>query len=100
MCDDREAFYRVRNNYVDKNSQPWLTGKRFQNVPFFNLIIDMMSPKVTPTEAKVRWAQISGQVQIITDDYLCRTFRANRSFLKVQDRFDRFNLLNATVLDR
>ena len=98
MCDEREVFYRVRNNYVDNFGQLWLTA--IQNDSFFKLIIYMINLKVTPTEAKDWWNQISGQVQIITKDYLCRTFGVDRSFLEVQDGIDRFNLLDATVLDR
>ena len=98
MCDEREVFYRVRNNYVDKYRQQWLTA--FQNDPFFKLIIDMMNLKVTPKEAKDRWDQISAQVQIITENYLCQKFGVDKSFLKVQDGIDQFNLLDATVLDR
>ena len=98
MCDEREVFYRVRNNYVENFGQLWLTA--IQNDSFFKLIIYMINLKVTPTEAKDWWNQISGQVQIITKDYLCRTFGVDRSFLEVQDGIDRFNLLDATVLDR
>ena len=98
MCDNREIFYRVRNNYVDNYGQQWLID--FRNDPFFKLITDMMNLKVTPEEAKDRWEQISGQIQIITEDYLCRTFGIERNCLKIQDGIDRFNVLDATVLDR
>ena len=98
IADEREVFYRVRNNYVDNYGQQWLID--FRSDPFFKLIIDMINLEVTPTEAKDWWDQISGQVQIITEDYLCRTFGVDRSFLEVQDGIDRFNLLDATVLDR
>ena len=53
MCDNREVFYRIRNNYVDKMRAPqWLAN--FRNDPFFKLITDMMNLKLTPKEAKVR----------------------------------------------
>ena len=99
MCDEREVFYRIRNNYVD-NFNRWLTG--FRNDPFFKLIIDMMNLKVTPKEAKDRWNQISGQVQIITKDYLWRTFGVDYGCLRVQDGLDfaKFNLASLSLLDR
>ena len=98
MCDDREVFYRVRNNYVVNYGQQWLVD--FRNDPFFKLIIDMMNLDVTPTNATYRWKQISVQAQIITEDYLCHTFGVERSWLRIQDGIDRCNLLDATVLDR
>ena len=97
MCDEREVFYRVRNNYVVNFGQQWLID--FRNDPFFKLVIDMMNLKVTSTEAKGRWDQISGQIQIITEDYLCRTFGVDRNLLRVQDGMHRFNLVDATLLD-
>ena len=83
MCDDRETFYRIRNNYVVNGGQQWLVD--FRNNPFFKLIIDMMNLKVTPQEAKGCWDQISGQVQIITKDYLWQTFGVDKKWLQVRD---------------
>ena len=100
MCDNREIFYRIRNNYVENGGQQWLVD--FRNDSFFKLIIDMMSLKVTPKQAKDRWNQISSQVQIITKDYLWRTFGVDKMWLQVQDGIDRFNLnlASPTLLDR
>ena len=102
MCDDREVFYRVRDNYVDNYGQQWLVD--FRNDPFFKLIIDMMSLKVTCRQARNRWKvlckRIPGQIQIITVDYLWRNFGVDKSCLRVQDGIDRFSLLDATILDR
>ena len=102
MCDDREVFYRVRNNYVDNYGQQWLAD--FRNDPFFELIIDMINLKVTSRQARNRWKdlckRIPCQAKIITVDYLWRNFGVDKSCLRVQDGIDRFSLLDATILDR
>ena len=100
MCDNREVFYRLRNNYVGNYGQQWLTD--FRNDPFFKLIIDMMSLKLTPVEAKDRWNQISGQVQIITKRHLVWTVGVHDWWLRVQDGVDSvtFNLASVSLLDR
>ena len=100
MCDDREVFYRIRNNYVENRGQQWLTDLR--NDPFFKLIIDMMNLELTPKEAKDRWAQISGQVQIITKDYLWQKFGVDFWWLQVQDGMDnvQLNLASVSLFDR
>ena len=100
MCDDREVFYRIRNNYVESRGQQWLTDVR--NDAFFKLIIDMMKLKVTPQEAKQRWDQISDQVQIITKDYLWWSFGVDYHWLRVQDGMDlnQLNLASLSLLDR
>ena len=100
MCDNREVFYRIRNNYVENHGQQWLTSLR--NDPFFELIIDMMKLKVTPKEAKDRWNQISGQVQIITESSLWQNFGVDRWWLQVQDGMNTFqqNLASVSLLDR
>ena len=100
MCDDREVFYRIRNNYVENRDEPWLTA--FRNDPFFKLIIDMMKLNLAPKEAKDRWDQISGQVQIITKDYLWQMFGVDERYLRVQDGMDlaQLNLASVSLLDR
>ena len=101
MCDDREVFYRIRNNYVDTIRAPhWLAN--FRNDPFFKLIIDMMNLKLTPEEAKCRWEQISGKVNIITRNYLWQQFGLDNWCLRVQDGMDskQQNIASVSVLDR
>ena len=100
MCDDREVFYRIRNNYVENRGQQWLTD--FRNDPFFKLIIDMMNLKLTPKEAKHRWDQISSQVQIITEKDLWQEFGVDRLWLRVQDGMDfaKINFAGPSLLDR
>ena len=98
MSDDREVFYRIRNNYVENRGQQWLTD--FRNNPFFKLIIDMMNLKVKPKEAKDRWDQVSDQVQIVTKDYLRLNFRVDDWYLTVQDGMSQSNLASASLLDR
>ena len=99
MSDNRDVFYRIRSNYV-KKGQRWLAD--FRNDPFFKLIIDMMNLEITPEEAKDRWDQISGQVQIITKDYLRWTFGVDELSLRVQDgmEFAEINFAGLTLLDR
>ena len=99
MCNNREMFYRIRNNYVDKNHAQWFTS--FQNDPFFKLIIDMMNLKLTPTEARDQWNRIRGQVQVITKQYL-QAFGVDDWCLKVQDGMDSVtqNLASVSLLDR
>ena len=99
MCDDREVFYRIRNNYVENSRQQWLVD--FRNDPFFKLVIDMMNLKFTPREAKRRWDKISNQVQI-TKEYLRLMFGVDESYLRVQDGMDlaQQNIARVTLLDR
>ena len=100
MCEDREVFYRIRNNYVQNCGQKWLTD--FRNDPFMMLVNDMMDLKVTPRETKNRWNQISGQVQVITKDYLRRNYGVDDRWLRVQDEMDvhQLKLASLSVLDR
>ena len=100
MCDDREVFYRIRNNYVNALGHQWLN--HLKNDSFFKLIIDMMKLKVAPKEAKYRWDQISGQVQIITKEELWRTFGVDSWWLRTQDGMDlqTLNLGSVSLLDR
>ena len=100
MCDDRELFYRIRNNYVDKHHAHWFTS--FQNDPFFKLIVDMMNLKLTPTKARDRWNEICDQVQVITKQYLRQTFGIDDWYLIVQDEMDSAtqNLVTVSLLDR
>ena len=86
MCDDEKVFYRIRNNHVESRGQQWLAS--FRQDPFFKLIIDMMNLKLTPIEAKDRWDQISGRVQIITKENLCKTFGIDSLSLRQQDRMN------------
>ena len=105
MCDDREVFYRIRNNYVDRIRAPrWLAN--FRNDPFFKLIIDMMKLKLTPEEAKDRWNLISGHVKMITREYLWQTFGVDDGCLRAQDGMDiaryfgTHNLATISILER
>ena len=100
MSDDREVFHRLRNNYVDEGCKKWLP--KFRDDPFFKLIIDMMNLKVTPTEAKRRRDQISGQVRIITKEYLIKGLKVEKWFLMAQDgmALDLLNLASISLLDR
>lgn len=101
MCEEREVFYRIRNNYVENHGQQWLTSLR--NDTFFELIIDMMNLKVTPKEAKDRWDNISGQVQMITEQDLWQIYGVDRWWLQVQDGMDFVpgqNLASVSLLDR
>ena len=101
MCDNREMFYRIRNNYVDKtHARQWFNS--FQKDPFFKLIIDMMNLKLTPTQARDQWNRIRGQVQVISEQYLRQTFGVDDWCLRVQDGMDSVtqNLANVSLLDR
>ena len=93
MCDNREVFYRIRNNYIEKEQcERWLD--KFRNDSFFNFIIDMMNLKLTPKEAKDRWDQISRQVQIIDKDYLWQNFGVEQQWLRAQYGMDSAQGLN------
>ena len=100
MSDDRDVFYRIRLNYVENHGQLWLTDLR--NDPFFKLIIDMMKLEVTPKQAKDRWDAISGQVHIITKDYLLQKFGVDEKYLRIQDgmEFSGHKLVNISLNDR
>ena len=62
----------------------------------------MMKLKLTPTEAKVRWGNISGQVQIITKDYLNQIIEVDGVWLEVQDGMELQEpiLASVSLLDR
>ena len=100
MCDNREVFYRLRNNYVVNHDQQWLIA--FRNDPFFKLIINMMNLSVTPLEAKDCWGRISGRVQTITKDYLSEAFGVDTYWLQVQDGMNQHkpNSASVSILDR
>ena len=101
MSDDREVFYRIRNNYVEMDRpHPWLID--FRNDPFFKLIIDMMNLTIRPKEAKDRWDQISSRVEIITKEFLWLTFGVDDRWLRVQDGMDfaEINFASLSLLDR
>ena len=109
MCDDREVFYRIRNNYIEENDQNWLHSvvtqqwlTNFRNYPFIKLVIDMMNLETTPEKAKDRWNEISGQTQIITKYFLRLTFGVDDECLRVQDGLDftQPNLASPTLLDK
>ena len=94
------TFCRDCSHTAENCSQQWLTD--FRNDPFFKLIVGMMNLRVTPREAKDCWDQISGQVQIITKDYLWRTFGVDDWHIRVQDRMDfyQLNFASLSLLDR
>ena len=100
MCEDREVFYRIRNNYVKNSGQKWLV--KFRKDQFFELLIDMINLKVTATKARKLWNRISNRVSIITMDYLKNHLEVDDRNLRVQDGIDMYklNLASVSLLDR
>ena len=63
----------------------------------------MMELKVTPKEAQKRWNNISGQVQMITENSLWQNYGVDRWRFQVQDGMDFVpgqNLASVSLLDR
>ena len=62
----------------------------------------MMNLELSPKEAKDRWDQISGRVEIITKDSLWWRFGIDHWMLQVQDGMDtsQHNVVSLSLLDR
>ena len=75
MCDSRDLFYRLRDNYV-QGWQPWIN--EFRKDPLIELVIRMMGLKLSVEQCKKRWEEISTCVEIFTQENFCMEYRIPR----------------------
>ena len=99
MCESRELFYRIRDNYVG-SQELWL--ERFRIDPLIELVLDMISLKPSIQQCIQRWDEISDQLEILTESSLCMNYSIPRYYFDIQDEMNRagVELVKATHLDR
>ena len=99
MCESRDLFYRIRDNYV-YSSELWL--EKFRKDPLIELVIDMMELRVTVQQCKEKWDEISDSVELLTESNLCMEFRVPRYWFEVQDGMNSngIKVAKATHLDK
>ena len=99
MCETRDLFYRLRDNYVD-SSELWL--EKFRKEPLIELVIDMMELRITVQQCQERWDEISDSVELLTEFNLCMEFKVPRYWFEVQDGMNRngIQVAKATHLDK
>ena len=101
MCDTRELFYRLRDNYV-KPKKTWLEKLRIEEL-VINLVIKMMKLELTIQDVERYWADISNDIRKkLTKSLLCEKYTVPDFNLDVQDRMDEctVNLVAAPILDK
>ena len=97
MCESRELFYRLRDNYID-SMELWLV--KFRQDPLIELVIDMMSLKPSVDQCIQKWDEMADYVEILTEWNLCIDYRIPRHCFDIQDGMKRVEIANATVLDK
>ena len=99
MCETRDLFYRLRDNYVD-SSELWL--EKFRKEPLIELVIDMMELRISVQQCKERWDKISDCVEILTEFNLCMEYKIPRYWFEAQDGMNKagIEVTNATHLDK
>ena len=101
MCDTKELFYRLRDNYV-KPEETWLAKLRSEEL-VINFVMKMMKLELTVVEVKRYWDDISNDIKKkLTKSLLCEKYTVPSSNLGVQDRMDKcsINLAAAPVLEK
>ena len=102
MCESRELFYRLRDNYIEPE-ETWLTKIRSEQ-PIINLVIKMMTLELTVEEVMQKWDEISDSVDFLTKTFVQHDYEIPSwsSCLIVQDNIDKCtkNMANATLLDK
>ena len=102
MCESRELFYRIRDNYV-KPEEKWLAKlRREEEVIAF--VMDMINLKLNVQDARQQWDEISEYI-----DYLLSKSRIEKEYeipiwstsLFIQDNMDKnsVNMADASLLD-
>ena len=99
MCDSRELFYRLRDNYIE--GQPYWMNE-FRAEPLIELVIDMMNLKPTVQECIDRWKQISDRVWFLMEIDLNAIFEIPFCLFEIQDNLDMtaIRVVAATNLDK
>ena len=101
MCDSRDVFYRLRDNYLDfEVCEVWLD--EFREDPLVDLVLKMMNGKLTVEQCIERWDQTSNDIEILTEDFLRDICRVPRRWLEVQDNMDKtaIRMADATILEK
>ena len=101
MCDSRDVFYRLRDNYLDFDScEVWLD--EFREDPLIDLVLKMMNGNLTVEQCIEHWEQNSKDMEILTEDFLRDICRVPRRWLEIQDNMDRtaIRVADATLLEK
>ena len=101
MCDSRDLFYRLRDNYIDPE-QEWLI--KFREEPLVSFVIKLMRLELNVFDASRKWNEISNGVDflsrgLIQEDYKIPVWS---SCFYIQDNMDKntVNFADATLLDK
>ena len=102
MCDRRELFYRLRDNYV-KPEEDWLMKFRTEE-PLIEFVSKMMKLEFSVREAIAKWDEISDYVYFLNSSSIQKEYQIPTwsSCLAVQDNMDQntINMADATLLDK
>ena len=73
LCESKELFLSLRDNYVEDVNEPWMTDFRSMiEIEFICKLVDLNSPP-TVQEIKDHWSQIRTNVQMIDKPRLSAT---------------------------
>ena len=101
MCDSRDLFYRLRDNYV-KPEENWLS--KFQSEKLIDFVMNLMNLKLSVEEAIQKWDEISDFVDFLSKEFIQEDYQIPvwSSCLHVQDNMDQntVNMADATLLDK
>ena len=70
MCESKELFYALRDNFIKTISQKWLA--KFRNLPEIQLVLkmtDLLNP-LPVDDVKTEWQKIMPNLQLITESKL------------------------------
>ena len=101
MCDSRDVFYRLRDNYLDFDTcEAWLD--EFREDPLIDIVLNMMNGKLSVEQCIERWDQQSKDIEILTEDFLRDICRVPRRWLEIQDNMDKtaIRMADATLLEK
>ena len=66
MCESKELFYALRDNFVNNVNQQWVA--KFRSLPEIQLVLkmtDLLNP-LSVDDVKTQWQKIMPNVQLIT----------------------------------
>ena len=101
MCDSRELFYRLRDNYIEPD-QEWL--RKFREEPLISFVMELMSLELNVFDARQKWDEISNGVDFLSRSLIQKDYEIPvwSSCLYIQDNMDQntVNMADATLLDK
>ena len=99
MCDSRDLFYRLRDNYVE-NCESWLA--EFRADPLIQLVMNMMSLKPTVQECIYRWYLMSDNVCFLMELDFMDYYGIPWCCFEIQDNLDKtaIKVADASILDK